>query len=217
MNKLRPRNKICFQNNENAHPTLNLKKLNKKKWYLLKKNLSPFSLRSMYQRKRLEKKKNFYRERLFNKQQLKHFYGCIPEYQLKNLFRRLKKQSNSTKLPLNHNLLQRFIVSLESRLDIILFRLKITRSIFESKQIINHGKVCINGKSIVSQNYHLKKGDLISFSQYKVKNRGRIKVPYLEYNRRLQCGVFLKSPTFQEIQYPFSLNLKLIDEFFQKH
>ena len=39
MNKLRPRNKICFQNNNNIHSNLNINKLNKKKWILFKKNI----------------------------------------------------------------------------------------------------------------------------------------------------------------------------------
>lgn len=30
MNKLRPRNKICFQNNKNIHANLNITKLKKK-------------------------------------------------------------------------------------------------------------------------------------------------------------------------------------------
>ena len=38
MNKLRPRNKICLQNNKNIHANLNIEKLRKKKWQLLKTN-----------------------------------------------------------------------------------------------------------------------------------------------------------------------------------
>ena len=51
MNKFRPRNKICFQNNENIHANLKISKLNKKKWNLFKKRLkykksSPFCVNS---------------------------------------------------------------------------------------------------------------------------------------------------------------------------
>ena len=39
MNKLKPRNKICFQNNKNPHAYLKIKKLKKKKLKLFKKKL----------------------------------------------------------------------------------------------------------------------------------------------------------------------------------
>ena len=38
MNKLKPRNKICFQNNKNPHAYLKIKKLKKKNGIYLKKN-----------------------------------------------------------------------------------------------------------------------------------------------------------------------------------
>lgn len=207
MNKLKPRNKICFQNNENVHSDLNLLKLKKKKWNLLKKNILK---EKNFIKEKPEKKKIFYKERLFTKQQLKNFYGCVPEYQLKNIFQTLNKKKDKT------NILEDFIILLESRLDIIIYRLKVTRSIFEAKQIINHGKVQINGKYVFSQNYILKKGDIISFHDFKTKKREIIKVPYIEYNRYLKKGVFLNIPSFNQIKYPFFLNLKLIDEYLKK-
>lgn len=208
MNKLRPRNKICFQNNKNIHSNLNLKKLHKKKWNLLKKNV----LKNNNQIEiKPEEKKKFFKERLFAKQQFKNFYGCIPEYQLKNLFSLLKNKKD------NINILQKFIIILESRLDIVIFRLKISKSIFHAKQLINHGKIKINDKKVFSGNYLLKKGDTICFddslSLKKIKNSN---VNYLELNKNIQKGVFLRKPFFNEIEYPFSLNLTLIDEYLKK-
>ena len=37
MNKFKPRNRICFQNNNNVHSNLKISKLKKKKWNLFKK------------------------------------------------------------------------------------------------------------------------------------------------------------------------------------
>ncbi len=149
MNKLRPRNKICFQNNENIHANLNLSKLNKKKWNLFKKRLK-------YKKEiKPEKRNKFFQKRLFEKQQLKNFYGCIPEYQIKNLFKKLKKKKNKI------NTFKNFILLLESRLDIIVVRLKLAKTIFQSKQLINHGKIQVNNQIINKSNYLLKKGDII--------------------------------------------------------
>ena len=143
MNKLRPRNKICFQNNKHIHANLNIDKLNKKKWILFKKNIfwseknktnlirklkifknlakalkKPFEykkiLKKLLKTKKPPKKK-LYKERLFAKQQFKNFYGCIPEYQLKNLFKELKYKKN------NNNIIQKFIILLESRLYMVVY------------------------------------------------------------------------------------------------
>ena len=136
MNKLNPRNKICFQNNRNIHKNLNLFKLRSKKWNLFKKRLR-------YRKEiKPEKRKKFFQRRLFEKQQLRNFYGCIHQYQLKNIF-------------------QKFMVLLESRLDITLVRLKLVKTIFQAKQLINHKKIIINNKIKSKPNFLLQKGDVI--------------------------------------------------------
>ena len=225
MNKLRPRNKICFQNNENIHANLKITKLTKKKWNLLKKNLKiPLKKNNNYQNKELispticiqklsnkpEEKKKFFKERLFAKQQLKFFYGCIPEYQLKNVFKNLKEKKN------NNHIFKNFIIHLESRLDITLFRLRLVPSIFTAKQLINHSKILINNNKIISQNYILKPGDIISFENLNVHLK-KSRLHYFEFNTKLKIAIFLRKPNWSEIEYPFSLNLKLIDEYLKKN
>ena len=150
MNKLKPRNKICLQNNRNIHKNLNLIKLNTKKWTLFKKKLR-------YRKEiKPEKRKKFLQKRLFEKQQLKNFYGCIHEYQLKNILQKLSKKTKKI------NVFQQFLILLESRLDINLVRLKLVKTIFQSKQLINHQKVKVNNKIISKPNFLLKKGDIIN-------------------------------------------------------
>jgi ribosomal protein S4 len=150
MNKLRPRNKICFQNNENIHANLKISKLKKKKWNLFKKRLK------FKKFVKPEKRKNFFQKRLFEKQQFKNFYGCIPEYQLKSLFKTLNKKKDKI------NVFKKFILLLEQRLDINIVRLKMAKTIFESKQLINHKKIKVNNKIINKPNFLLKKGDIIN-------------------------------------------------------
>jgi ribosomal protein S4 len=150
MNKLRPRNKICFQNNENRHANLKISKLKKKKWNLFKKRLK---FKKYF---KPEKRKNFFQKRLFEKQQFKNFYGCIPEYQLKNLFKSLKKKKNKI------NIFKNFVLLLEHRLDINIVRLKLSKTIFQAKQLINHKKIKVNDQIINKPNFLLKKGDIIN-------------------------------------------------------
>ena len=149
MNKLKPRNKICFQNNRNIHKNLNLFKLKSKKWNLFKKKLR-------YRKEvKPEKRKKFFQKRLFEKQQFRNFYGCIHEYQLKNIFKRLSKKD--TKI----NIFKNFVILLESRLDINLVRLKLVKTIFKAKQLINHKKIKVNSRIISKPNFILQKGDIV--------------------------------------------------------
>ena len=53
------------------------------------------------------------------------------------------------------------MILLESRLDINLVRLKLVKTIFQAKQLINHKKVKVNHKIINKPNFLLKKGDII--------------------------------------------------------
>lgn len=150
MNKLRPRNKICFQNNKNLHLSLKLYKLRKKKWSLFKK-------KSKYRKEiKPEKKKNFFQARLFETQNFRTFYGCIPKYQLKNILKKLLKKTNKI------NLFNNFLFSLESRIDVNIVRLKLAKTIFHAKQLINHKKIKINNKIINKSNMILRKGDLVN-------------------------------------------------------
>ena len=152
MNKLKPRNKICFQNNTNPRAFLRLSKLKKKKWNLFKKKLK-------YRKEiKPEKRNRFFQKRLFEKQQFKNFYGCLPEYQLKNLFNKLSKKKNKI------NTFKNFVITLESRLDINLLRLKLAKTIFKAKQLINHKKIIVNNKIVNKPNFLLKKGDIINLT-----------------------------------------------------
>lgn len=150
MNKLKPRNKICFQNNTNRHAYLKISKLNKKKWNLFKKRLK-------YRKEiKPEKRNKFFQKRLFEKQQFKNFYGCIPEYQLKNIFKKLSKKDNKI------NTFKNFVILIESRLDINVLRFRFARTIFQAKQLINHNKIKVNGKIVNKPNFLLKKGDTVN-------------------------------------------------------
>jgi small subunit ribosomal protein S4 len=74
---------------------------------------------------------------------------------LKNILKNLSKKE--TKI----NIFQQFVVLLESRLDINLVRLKLVKTIFQAKQLINHKKIKINNIIISKPNFILEKGDII--------------------------------------------------------
>ena len=55
-----------------------------------------------------------------------------------------------------------FVITLESRLDINILRLRLARTIFQAKQLINHKKIKVNNKIISKPNFILNKGDIIN-------------------------------------------------------
>ena len=198
----KPKNKICYQTNEKIWYNFSTKKLNKNKWNFLKKN---------FIKKDSKSKKYLFKNRLLVKQKLKKFYGFISEYQFKNLFQiTLNKYSK--------NITKNFLICLETRLSTVLFRLNITNTIFHSIQLINHKKIMVNNKIINSNNYVLKPGDIITILDYIPKKKKYIyKTPnYLEYNPLLKKAIFIRKPFFNEIKFPFFVNLNLLLEYYKK-
>lgn len=147
MNKLQPKNKICFQT-KSYRANLFLKKYRNKKWNILRKKIrrEPKELRP-------ETKKKFFQQRLLEKQKFQHFYQ-IKYYQLKNLFNVFKKKKKK-------NAFQNFVYTLDSRLDVSLIRLKLAKTIYQAKQLITHNKIKVNKKIVNKNNVLLKKGDFI--------------------------------------------------------
>nr|YP_010886812.1 ribosomal protein S4 [Paralagenidium karlingii]WJH17922.1 ribosomal protein S4 [Paralagenidium karlingii] len=152
MNKLNPRNKQCLNKNRKPHLTLNLFNLRKKKWKFFKRNV--FRMRK--NSKQVERREHFFQRRLAEKQQFKYSYGCLPEYQLKNLYKKFKNKTN------NINFFKNVVLSLEKRLDIVVLRLRLAKTVFHAKQLINHGKIKVNNKIVTYPNFLVKAGDSIT-------------------------------------------------------
>lgn len=53
---------------------------------------------------------------------------------------------------------------------------------------------------------------------YKKKKTQKKKsnIKYLYYNKKIKQGLFLKTPTYKELSYPFIFNLKLISQYLKK-
>ena len=77
MNKLNPKNKICFQNNGNIHINLKLNKLKKKNGIFLKKK---FDIKKNLN---LKQEKNFFKNDCLKNNYLKIFMEIFPKKNLK--------------------------------------------------------------------------------------------------------------------------------------
>ena len=87
------------------------------------------------------------------KQKLKAYYGNINERQFRNIYRKAVMLKGDT----GENL----IGLLERRLDAVVYRAKLSTTIFSARQLINHGHVKVNGKKVNIGSYALKEEDTV--------------------------------------------------------
>jgi ribosomal protein S4 len=107
--------------------------------------------------------KKKYSNRLQVKKSLSLFYGGLLEkYLKKQVNLSLKTSAYSKKNFGNINLF--LIQTLESRLDVLLYRSFFTLSIRSARQLITHGHVFVNKKVVKTNSFILKKGDLIEIN-----------------------------------------------------
>ena len=115
--------------------------------------------------KPMKRKQSEYGRQLTEKQKVKFIYGMLEKQ-----FR--KYYELATKMPgiAGENLLS----ILESRLDNVVFRLGLSNTRRESRQMVNHGHILVNGSRVDIPSYRVKVGDVITLKE-KSKSSDRIK------------------------------------------
>lgn len=98
-----------------------------------------------------------------SKQEIKAFYGSISESTFQRINNKLKGSSLSSE---GYNNKAMLINILETRLDVIVFKLNWAMSIYHAKQLINQGHICVNGKKVKIPSYLLKPNDIVQVSPY---------------------------------------------------
>lgn len=96
---------------------------------------------------------------LAEKQKLRHTYGVL-EKQFRRFFAEAVRRKGVTGTIL--------LQMLESRLDNVVYRLGFTNTRFASRQMVGHGHITVNGKSVNVSSYLVKPGDVVA-----VKNTPR--------------------------------------------
>jgi small subunit ribosomal protein S4 len=109
------------------------------------------------------KKRRFLSQNLINFRKFKRFYSTLTNRQFSIVMReaRLKKENNFESL----------IKTLESRLDILLFRSNLVTSLFMARHFLNHRHIQINGKQAYADS-KIKLYDNVSF-KYRSLNMHR--------------------------------------------
>ena len=115
--------------------------------------------------KKSNKKTSEYGLQLREKQKAKFIYGV-----LEKPFRNYYEKASKMKGMVGENLM----ILLETRLDNVLFRAGLGRTRRETRQIVDHREVLVNGKCVNIPSYLVKAGDVIAIDE-KHNNSQRIK------------------------------------------
>jgi small subunit ribosomal protein S4 len=102
-----------------------------------------------------------YKVQLRAKQKVKSIYGVL-EKQFRLNFQRAARTKGVTGTQL--------LVNLETRLDNIVYRLGFGSSRPESRQLVNHGHVLVNGKRVDIASYQVSVGDVIEIREKSKKS-----------------------------------------------
>ena len=165
--------------------------------------------------KRANKKLSEYGMQLREKQKAKFIYGV-----LEKPFRNYHAKASKMNGMVGTNLM----ILLECRLDNVLFRMGFGRTRKETRQIVDHKHVLVNGKQVNIPSYQVKAGDVIEIKEkFKSAQRykdilevtaGRMVPAWLESDQENLRGTVKELPTRDEIDVP--VNEMLIVELYSK-
>lgn len=158
------------------------------------------------------KKLSHYSLQLKEKQKLKAIYGLL-ENQFHLLFMRARKKNPAEQL----------IISLERRLDNILFRLGFADSRTQARMLIRHGHILVNDKKINIPSYEVKANDYITVKTAKGKElvkrilseKEPMPADWLTLDKDNMSGTVLRLPTREDIK-DVPINTQLIVELYSK-
>lgn len=149
------------------------------------------------------KKKSEYGIQLNEKQKVKFIYGVL-EKQFRKYYVMATKRHGIT----GEMLLQ----ILESRLDNVVYRLGLASTRRESRQIVVHGHVTLNGKKVNIPSILVKPGDVIAvtekcksndhFKSVFEANEGRIIPKWLDFDKNTLTGKVVALADRADIDFP---------------
>ena len=151
------------------------------------------------------------------KQKLKCYYGNMNERQFRNMYKRAIMKKGDTA--------ENLIGLLERRLDAVIYRSKLSNTIFSSRQLINHGHVRVNGKKVNISSYQVKEEDTIEIREKSkqlalidiaLANKEREVPEYLQLDEKNKKVKFVRIPKFEEVPYPVVMEPNLVIEYYSR-
>jgi len=156
-----------------------------------------------------------YATQLREKQKVRRIYGVL-EKQFRNYY----KKAAGTKGSTGENLLQ----LLEGRLDNVVYRMGFASSRSESRQLLRHNGISVNGSRVNIPSYQVQPSDVVSINE---KNRSQLRVKsaidlaqqrgisdWIDVDTKKMEGVYKTRPERGEL--PADINEHLIVELYSK-
>ena len=151
------------------------------------------------------------------KQKLKCYYGNMNERQFRNMYKKAIMKKGDTA--------ENLIGLLERRLDAVVYRSKLSNTIFSSRQLINHGHIRVNGKKVNISSYSVKEEDSIEIRDKSkqlalidiaLANKEREVPEYLQLDEKNKKVKFVRVPKFEEVPYPVVMEPNLVIEYYSR-
>lgn len=165
--------------------------------------------------KRANRKMSEYGLQLREKQKAKFIYGVL-EKPFRNYYAKASKMDGMVGTNL--------MILLERRLDNVVFRMGFGRTRRETRQIVDHKHVLVNGKCVNIPSYLVKAGDVIEIKEKNKSSQrykdileataGRMVPAWLDVDSENLRGTVKEMPTRDEIDVP--VNEVLIVELYSK-
>ena len=156
-----------------------------------------------------------YAVQLREKQKVRRFYGVL-EKQFRNYYERADRQKGAT----GENLLR----LLERRLDNVVYRMGYGCTRAESRQLVSHNAILVNGNRVNIASYQVQPDDVVSVRQ---RSCGQLRirqaldlanqrggVEWVDVNTEKMAGVYKRDPDRSEL--PQEINENLIVELYSK-
>jgi small subunit ribosomal protein S4 len=156
-----------------------------------------------------------YAVQLREKQKVRRIYGVL-EKQFRNYYKAADRKKGAT----GENLLK----LLESRLDDVVYRLGFGSTRAESRQLVSHKSITVNGGIVNIASYQVKPNDIVAVGE---KSRGQLRiqaalqlsaqrgqVDWVEVSADKMEGTFKRLPDREEL--PAEINENLIVELYSK-
>lgn len=155
-----------------------------------------------------------YGVQLREKQKVRRMYGVL-EKQFRGYYKEAARRKGAT----GENLLQ----LLECRLDNVVYRMGFGATRAESRQLVSHKSILVNGETVNIPSYQVKANDVVAIRE-KAKNQLRIKnaldlagqrdIEWVEVNNTKLEGTFKRVPDRADL--PAEINENLIVELYSK-
>ena len=156
-----------------------------------------------------------YGQQLREKQKIRRIYGTL-ESQFRKVFAEAERKKGQT----GENLLK----LLECRLDTVVYRMGFGASRAESRQVVRHNGILVNGKRTNIPSYNVKPGDVVQLSdkaKLQLRTKGALEAAeargfpvWIEVDAKAGKGTFKSFPAREDL--PPSINEGLVVELYSR-